>query len=66
MCFRGTDWCCENHRKLLVKQRTPGCGHEVNVCPGLVPHDKCCGPCHDIAVSVASNGSSGDDAANTR
>lgn len=20
MCFRGTDWCCEDHRKLVVRQ----------------------------------------------
>lgn len=21
MTFKGTDWCCENHRKLVVRQR---------------------------------------------
>lgn len=23
MAFRGTDWCCENHRKLVVQQDLP-------------------------------------------
>lgn len=45
--YRGEPWCCENHRKLLVAQREArGCEHDVSVCPGFVPHDKCCAGCH--------------------